>query len=49
MRITRSIVQSSSSVEKHLKNISEKAGKVDEVARLIDADCTSIFLVSLRG
>jgi hypothetical protein len=36
-------------VEKYLKTISEKSSKVDEVARLIDADCMSIFSVSLHG
>jgi hypothetical protein len=36
-------------VEKYLKSISEKSIKVDEVARLIDADCMSIFTVLLDG
>jgi hypothetical protein len=40
-RITRSVVQSSASIEKFLKTISEKTGKVDEIARLVDADCRS--------
>ena len=48
-RITRSIVQSSSSVETYLKTISEKAKKADEVARIIDADCTSFIVISLHG
>jgi hypothetical protein len=36
-------------VEKYLKSISEKSSKVDEVARLIDADCMFIFTASLHG
>src|SRR6266496_877154 len=41
--MVRGTFLSSSSVEKYLKTISEKAKKVDEIACLIDADCKQIF------
>jgi len=44
--MARSIVQSSSGVEKHLNAISEKEKKVDEIARLIDTDCRLLFFLS---
>ena len=43
-------MQSSSNVEKYLKTISERAKRVDEVARIIDVDCIAFRLtVNIRA
>jgi hypothetical protein len=38
-RLARSIVQSSSSIDKSLRTIEGKAKRVDDITRVIDTDC----------
>lgn len=45
VRFAKSVVHSSSSVERCLTMMTEKAKKVDEVARIIDADCELVFIM----